>query len=71
MKIIENIIKEFKESVIKYDADDIIKDPKIIFSELNNKSLFENKKTLIIKLSDCLGINIRKFHLQSLYAYLK
>ena len=33
---------------MKYDADDIIKDPKIIFSELNNKSLFENKKILII-----------------------
>ena len=29
-QIIENIIKEFKESVIKYDADDIINSANVI-----------------------------------------
>ena len=34
--------------VLKYDADEIINNPDIIFSELNNLSLFENKKTIIV-----------------------
>ncbi len=47
-QIIEYIVKEFSENSIKYDADDIINNPEIIFSELNNLSLFENKKTIIV-----------------------
>ncbi len=47
-QIIDNIIKKFGENILKYDADEIINNPDIIFSELNNKSLFENKKTLIV-----------------------
>ena len=47
-QIIESIVNEFGESKIKYDADDIIKNPDIIFAELNNSSLFENKKTIIV-----------------------
>ena len=47
-EIIEKVVKKFGENVFKYDADDIINNPGIIFSELNNISLFENKKTLII-----------------------
>ena len=47
-QITENIIKDFKENIIRYDEVDIINNPEIIFSELNNISLFENRKTLII-----------------------
>ena len=47
-QIIEDIVKRFSENSIKYDADDIISNPDIIFSELNNLSLFENKKTIIV-----------------------
>ncbi len=47
-QIIDSIIKKFGESVLKYDADEIINNPDIIFSELNNKSLFESEKTLIV-----------------------
>ena len=47
-QIIESIANGFGESTIKYDADDIIKNPDIIFAELNNSSLFENKKTIIV-----------------------
>ena len=47
-QIIDNILKKFGENNIKYDADDIINNPDIIFSELNNFSLFENKKTIIV-----------------------
>ena len=47
-QIIENIQKNFKGNILKYDADDIINNPDIFFSELNNRSLFENRKTLII-----------------------
>lgn len=70
-QIIENIIKEFKESVIKYDADDIIKDPKIIFSELNNKSLFENKKTLIISRTTDKFFSIIEYLLDKNYEDIK
>ena len=47
-EITDIIIKDFKENVLKYDSEEIINNPNIIFSELNNVSLFENKKTLII-----------------------
>ena len=43
-EIIDIIIKDFKENVLKYDAEEIINNPNIIFSELNNVSLFEKKK---------------------------
>ena len=39
-QIIDNILKKFGENNIKYDADDIINNPDIIFSELNNFSIF-------------------------------
>ena len=42
------IINNFRENVLKYDSEEIINNPDIIFSELNNVSLFENKKVLII-----------------------
>ena len=70
-QIIENIIKEFKENVIKYDADDIIKNPKIIFSELNNKSLFENKKTLIISRTTDKFFSIIEYLLDKNYEDIK
>jgi len=47
-QIIESIVNGFGGSTIKYDAEDIIKNPDIIFTELNNSSLFENKKTIIV-----------------------
>tara|TARA_B100000575_G_C23110170_1_gene641222 strand:+ start:478 stop:1467 length:990 start_codon:yes stop_codon:yes gene_type:complete len=47
-QIIESIVNRFDESTLKYDADDIIKNPDIIFAELNNSSLFENKKTIVV-----------------------
>ena len=47
-QITENIVKEFGKTIIKYDADDIINNPDIIFTELNNLSLFENKKIIIV-----------------------
>ena len=47
-QITENIVKEFSKTTIKYDADDIINNPDIIFAELNNLSLFENKKIIIV-----------------------
>ena len=47
-EITDIIIKDFKENVLKYDSEEIVNNPNIIFSELNNVSLFENKKALII-----------------------
>ena len=47
-EITDIIINDFKENVLKYDSEEIVNNPNIIFSELNNVSLFENKKTLII-----------------------
>ena len=47
-QITENIVKEFGKTIIKYDADDIINNPDIIYTELNNLSLFENKKIIIV-----------------------
>ena len=47
-QITENIVKEFGKTIIKYDADDIINNPDIIFTELNNLSLFENKKIILV-----------------------
>ena len=47
-QIIDNIVKGFGEKALKYDADDIINNPNIFFSELNNISLFENKRTIIV-----------------------
>ena len=38
------IINNFRENVLKYDSEEIINNPDIIFSELNNVSLFEKKK---------------------------
>ena len=50
-EIIDIIIKDFKENILRYDSEEIINNPDIIFSELNNVSLFENKKVLIINRS--------------------
>ena len=47
-EIIDIIIKDFRENVLSYDSEEIAKNPNIIFSELNNVSLFEKKKALII-----------------------
>ena len=47
-EITDIIVKDFQESVLTYDSEEIINNPSIIFSELNNVSLFENKRTLII-----------------------
>ena len=47
-QITESIVKEFGKTIIKYDADDIINNPDLIFTELNNLSLFENKKIIIV-----------------------
>ncbi len=47
-QITDIIIKDFQESVLTYDSEEIINNPNIIFSELKNISLFENKKTLIV-----------------------
>ena len=47
-EITDIIIKDFRENVLKYDSEEIINNPDIIFSELNNVSLFEKKKALII-----------------------
>ena len=43
-EIIDIIIKDFRENVLTYDSEEIVKNPNIIFSELNNVSLFEKKK---------------------------
>ena len=45
-EIIDIIIKDFRENVLTYDSEEIVKNPNIIFSELNNVSLFEKKKTM-------------------------
>ena len=45
-EITDIIINNFRENVLKYDSEEIINNPDIIFSELNNVSLFENKKVL-------------------------
>ena len=47
-QITDIIVKDFQESILTYDSEEIINNPSIIFSELNNVSLFENKRTLII-----------------------
>ena len=38
------INKNFQENILKYEESEILNNPEIIFSELNNVSLFENKK---------------------------
>ena len=47
-EITDIIVKDFQKSVLTYDSEEIINNPSIIFSELNNVSLFENKRALII-----------------------
>ena len=47
-QITDIIVKDFQESILTYDSEEIINNPSIIFSELNNVSLFEDKRTLII-----------------------
>ena len=39
-EITDIIINNFRENVLKYDSEEIINNPNIIFSELNNVSLF-------------------------------
>ena len=68
-QIIESIVNEFGETTIKYDADDIIKDPDIIFTELNNSSLFENKKTIIVSRTTDKFFGNRKFTRYKLRRY--
>ena len=43
-EITDIIINNLGENVFKYDSEEIINNPNIIFSELNNVSLFEKKK---------------------------
>ena len=43
-EITDIIIKDFKENVLKYDSEEIVNSSNIIFSELNNVSLFEKKR---------------------------
>ena len=43
-EITDIIINDFKENVLKYDSEEIVNNSNIIFSELNNVSLFEKKK---------------------------
>ncbi len=47
-QITDIIIKDFQESILTYDSEEIINNPNIMFSELSNVSLFESRKTLII-----------------------
>ena len=48
-QIINNFLtEEFKKNIIRYDENEIIQNQEIFFSEINNKSFFENKKTIII-----------------------
>ena len=41
-------IKNFTGEIIRYDEVEFLKNNEIIFTELLNKSLFENKKILLI-----------------------
>ena len=45
-EITDIIINDFKENVLKYDSEEIVNNSNIIFSELNNVSLFEKKKNI-------------------------
>ena len=78
-EIIDIIIKDFKENILRYDSEEIINNPDIIFSELNNVSLFENKKVLIINRStdklfsiieNLLDKNYDDIKIVSLYTFL-
>ena len=48
-QIIQNILSEgFKDNIIRFDESEIISKSEIFYSEINNKSLFNDKKLIII-----------------------
>ena len=54
-QVIDNISKDYKPNILKYEEDELIKNSDIFFSEVNNISLFDNKKIIIInRVSDKL-----------------
>ena len=54
-QVIDNISKDYKPNILKYEEDELIKNSDIFFSEVNNISLFDNKKVIIInRVSDKL-----------------
>ena len=54
-QVIDNISKDYKSNILKYEEDELIKNSDIFFSEVNNISLFDNKKVIIInRVSDKL-----------------
>ena len=54
-QVIDNISKDYKSNILKYEEDELIKNSDIFFSEVNNISLFDKKKVIIInRVSDKL-----------------
>ena len=47
-QVINYISKGYKPNILKYEEDELIKNSDIFFSEVNNISLFDNKKVIII-----------------------
>ena len=47
--IINNfLLNDYKNNVIKYEENEVLQNEEILLSEILNKSLFENKKAIII-----------------------
>ena len=47
--IINNfLLNDYKNNVIKYEESEVLQNEEILLSEILNKSLFENKKAIII-----------------------
>ena len=47
-QVINYISRDYKPNILKYEEDELIKNSDIFFSEVNNISLFDNKKVIII-----------------------
>ena len=48
-EIISKIKKSYNGKEIKYEEEQILKNKNVFYSEIKNKSLFEEKKTIIIE----------------------
>ena len=47
-QVIHNISKDYEPNILKYEEDELLKNSDIFFSEVNNISLFDNKKVITI-----------------------